>query len=51
MSALRLLALFTLTCTRALFTLYSLLLVLGPSALGKGEHFRWQWKFKELTLH
>ena len=27
------------------------ILVLGPSALGKGENYLWEWKFKELTLH
>ena len=26
------------------------ILVLGPSALGKGENYLWEWKFRELTL-
>ena len=30
---------------------YSLILVLGFSALGKGENYLWQYKFKELALH
>ena len=26
------------------------IVVLGPSALDKGENYLWQWKFKEPTL-